>query len=59
MRLRQSIRNRSEQKVKLGTESVNELLRHINAVNQAQAQQAMHKLQLLKEQYNQNDINGL
>ena len=59
VQLRQSIRNRSEQKVKLGTESVNELLRHINAVSQAQAQQALHKLQLLKEQYNQNNINGL
>ncbi len=59
VRLRQSIRNRNEQKVKLGTESVNELLRNINAVSQARAQQALHELQLLKEQYNQNDINGL
>ncbi len=59
VRLRESLLSRSEQKVKLGTESVNELVRHINAVSQARAQRALHELQLLKEIYNQNDINGL
>ncbi len=49
--LRESIRSKSEKKVELGTESVNEMLRDINAVSQARQQKALHELQLLKEIY--------
>lgn len=47
--LRESIRSKSDRKVQLGTESVNELVRDINAVNLAKTQKAMHEIQLLQE----------
>jgi outer membrane protein TolC len=56
--LRESIRSKSEKKVKLGTESVNEMLRDINAVSQARQQKALHEIQLLKEIYNMKNINN-
>lgn len=59
VRLREAIRGRSEAKVQLGTESVNDMLRDINAVSQARQQQALHEMQLLKEIYNHNHITGL
>ena len=40
--LRESIRSKSDRKVQLGTESVNELVRDINAVNLAKTQKAVH-----------------
>ena len=49
--LRESIRSKSDKKVLLGTESVNELVRDINAVSMARAQRAQHEIQLLKEIY--------
>lgn len=58
VRLRESIRSKSEKKVELGTESVNEMLRDINAVSQARQQKALHEIQLVKEIYNLNHIVG-
>lgn len=56
--LRESIMSKSEKKVKLGTESVNEMLRDINAVSQARQQKALHEIQLLKEMYSLKTINN-
>ena len=56
--LRESIRGKSEKRVKLGTESVNEMLRDINAVSQARQQKALHEIQLLKEIYSLKTINN-
>jgi outer membrane protein TolC len=49
--LRQSIRAKSEKKVRLGTESVNEMLRDINAAAQARQQKALHEVELLEAKY--------
>jgi hypothetical protein len=49
----------SEKKVQLGTESVNEMLRDINAVSEARQQQALHQIQLIKEIYAQKTNKGL
>ena len=56
--LRESIRSKSDRKVQLGTESVNELVRDINAVNLAKTQKAMHEIQLLQEIYKLKYINN-
>lgn len=56
--LRQSIYSKSLKKVQLGTESVNEMLRDVNAVSQARQQKALHEIQLLKELYNMKNINN-
>lgn len=58
VRLRESIRGKSDRKVELGTKSVNELVSDINAVSLARAQKAMHEIQLLKETYRQKNINN-
>lgn len=58
VRLRESIRSKSDRKVQLGTESVNELVRDILAVSLARAQKAQHEIQLLKEIYKQKNINN-
>ena len=58
VRLRESIRTTSENRVKAGTESVNELLRHILAVSMARGEKAQHEILLLKEMYNQKHINN-
>ena len=58
VRLRESIRSKSDRKVQLGTESVNELVRDIHAVSLARAQKAQHEIQLLKEIYKQKNINN-
>lgn len=58
IRLRESIRSKGDKKLQLGTESVNELTRDINAVNSARAQKAQHEIQLLKEIYKQKNINN-
>ena len=58
VRLRESIKSKADRKVQLGTESVNELVRDINAVSMARAQKAQHEIQLLKEIYRQKDINN-
>lgn len=56
--LRENIRLSNETKVKLGTETVNELIRSINAVSNAKQQQSMHELQLLQAIYHSNTINN-
>ena len=56
--LRESIRSKSDRKVQLGTESVNELVRDIIAVNLAKTQKAMHEIQLLQEIYKLKYINN-
>ena len=56
--LRESIREKSEKKVKNGTETVNELIRDVNAVSEARQQKAIHEIQLLKEEYNLRTINN-
>ena len=58
VRLRESIRSKADKKVQLGTESVNELVRDINAVSLARAQKAQHEVLLLKEIYKQKNINN-
>jgi len=58
IRLRESIRERSELKAKNGTETVNELLRNINAVNRARQTKALHELQLLQEIYHLHELNN-
>lgn len=58
IRLRESLRERCERKVKLGTESVNQLVSDINAVSMAKTQKAQHEIMLLKEIYNQKNINN-
>ena len=51
VRLREQIRDKSEKKVRLGTESVNEMLRHINAVSKARQQRSTHEIQLIEALY--------
>lgn len=49
--LRESIRLASGKKVEMGTMSVNDLVRDINAVAMARAQKAGHEVQLLQQVY--------
>lgn len=49
--LRDNIRSKSEKKVQNGTETVNEMLRDINAVSEARQTKANHEIQLLNEIY--------
>lgn len=58
IRLRESIRTKGDRKVEMGTESVNELVIDINAVNLAKAQKAQHEIQLLMEMYKLKNINN-
>ncbi len=58
VRLRENIRSKSDKKVQLGTESINELVRDINAVSQARAQKARHEIELLKETYRIKNLNN-
>ena len=51
VRLREQIRDKSEKKVRLGTESVNEMLRDINAVSKARQQRSTHEIQLIEALY--------
>lgn len=56
--LRDNIRQANEKKVKMGTETVNELLRSVNAVSMARQQQSLHELQLLQAIYHSKTINN-
>ncbi len=47
--LRESIRRKADIKVEQGTETVNEMLRDINAVSEARLQRSMHEIELLQE----------
>ena len=58
IRLRENIRSKSEKKVQLGTETVNEMLRDVNAVSEARQAKALHEILLLKEIYNLKNINN-
>ncbi len=58
VRLRENIRNKGEHRMELGTESVSELVREINAVSIAKAQKAQHEIELLREIYRQKRINN-
>lgn len=55
--LQESIKLTNEKKVKLGTETVNELMRSVNAVSMARQQQSLHELQLLQAIYHSIIIN--
>ncbi len=57
--LRESIREKAEAKVANGTETVNEMLRDINAVSDARLQRSVHELQLLQETQRLRTINNL
>ncbi len=56
--LRESIREASERKVTHGTETVNEMLRDINAVSEARLDRTQHELQLLQEIQKLRTINN-
>ncbi len=56
--LRENIRSKSETKVENGTETVNEMLRDINAVSDARLQRDLHELQLLQEVYKLKTLNN-
>lgn len=56
--MRERIRSKAESKVKLGTESISELVRDINAVSMARAQKALHETELLREMYRLKNINN-
>ena len=56
--LRESIRAAGEKKVRLGTESVSDLVRDINAASMARAQKAQHEIELLSELYKQRNLNN-
>lgn len=58
IRLREAIRSKSEKKVQNGTETVNEMLRDINAVAEARQQKAVHEMQLLQEIHELRTINN-
>lgn len=49
--LREGIRDRAQRRVENGIETVNEMLREINAVSEARQTQALHEIQLLQEMY--------
>lgn len=57
VRLRQRIRTTSDRRLTLGTETVNENLRTLNAVSEARQQKALHEIELLKEIYSIKHLN--
>lgn len=56
--LRERIRSKAETKVANGTETVNEMLRDINAVSDARLNKSLHEIQLLQEIYKLKNINN-
>lgn len=56
--LRESILEKARKKVEMGTETINELLRDVNAVSEARLQKAIHEIQLLQEISKLNTIKG-
>lgn len=56
--LRENIRAKSSKKVQNGIETVNEMLRDVNAVSQARQQKAIHEILLLQEIYQIKNINN-
>lgn len=57
--LRENIRQTTEKKVENGTETVNELLRHINSVSEARQAKAMHEIVLIRELYSLHHTNNI
>ena len=57
--LRENIRQTTEKKVENGTETVNELLRHINSVSEARQAKAMHEIALIRELYSLHHTNNI
>ncbi|MGP1464115.1 MAG: TolC family protein [Prevotella koreensis] len=58
IRLRENIRRASEKRVESGIETVNEMLRDINAVSEARQQRAIHEMELLQEIHKLKTINN-
>ena len=58
VRLCEDIYSKSMKKVKLGTETVNEMLRDAIAVSQARQQQSLHNIQLQQAINHQNTLQG-
>lgn len=56
--LRRRIREKAELRVANGTETVNEMLRDINAVSDAQLGKRLHEIQLLQEMYKIKHLNN-
>mgnify|MGYP000298458570 FL=1 len=56
--LRENIRSKADVKVANGTETVNEMLRDVNAVSEARLTKAFHEIQLLQEIYKLKNINN-
>jgi len=56
--LRENIREKATKKVQMGTETVNEMLRDVNAVGEARQARDVHEIELLKEIFSLNHING-
>jgi outer membrane protein TolC len=56
--LRENIRSKSEKKVQNGTETINEMLRDVNAVSEARQQKALHEIEMLQEIYKIKNINN-
>ena len=56
--LRRRIREKAELRVANGTETVNEMLRDINAVSDAQLGKRLHEIQLLQEIYKIKHLNN-
>lgn len=59
IKLRRRIREKAELRVANGTETVNEMLRDINAVSDAQLGKRLHEIQLLQEMYKIKHLNNL
>lgn len=57
--LRENIRQTTEKKVENGTETVNELLRHINSVSEARQAKTMHEIALIRELYSLRHTNNI
>lgn len=58
IKLRRRIREKAELRVANGTETVNEMLRDINAVIDAQLGKRLHEIQLLQEMYKIKHLNN-
>lgn len=58
IRLRENIRRASEKRVESGIETVNEMLRDINAVSEARQQRAIHEVELLQEIHKLKTVNN-
>lgn len=58
IRLRENIHNVSVTKVQNGIQTINEMLRDVNAVNEARQQKNIHEIQLLEAMYQLKNINN-